>query len=208
MSKANRHRKPARPAPYREPRKRILVVSEGLTEKEYVEGYVRHRQVELVSVLEVKVQGNSGVPITVVQRAKKFKDEAAIQAERQEDENLKFDSVWAVFDVDDHPRVGEAKQMARDNNIHCAVSNASFELWLYLHFQPSPGMQDRVKLKKLVKMHVPGYNKHVSFGDYKDGVTAAVDRAKRLDEAAEADHDWGRNPTTGMWGLIEEIENR
>jgi hypothetical protein len=97
--------------------------------------------------------------------------------------------------------------MARDNEIRCAVSNASFELWLYLHFKPSPGMQDRTKLLRLLKEHVPAYGKRVAFKDYVAGLTDAVDRAKRLDQAADSDNDHHRNPTTGMWGLIEEIES-
>lgn len=207
MSKANRERKPARPAPFRNPRKRILVVAEGLTEKEYVEGYLNHRRAELVSIVNVDVRGQVGVPMTVVQTAKRLEKEASVEARRQGDENLKYDSVWAVFDFDDHPNRASAIEMARNNEICCAISNASFELWLYLHFRPSPGMQDRTKLLRLLKEHVPAYGKRVAFKDYVAGVTDAVDRAKRLDQAAEADDDHHRNPTTGMWGLIEEIES-
>jgi hypothetical protein len=207
MSKANRQRKPARPEPFRQPRKRILVVAEGLTEKEYVEGYLNHRRADLVSVINVEVRGRIGVPMTVVQTAKKLKADAADDAARQRDQNLNYDSVWAVFDVDDHPKLKNAIEMARDNEIRCAVSNASFELWLYLHFKPSPGMQDRTKLLRLLKEHVPAYGKRVAFKDYVAGVTDAVEKAKRLDQAAEADNDHHRNPTTGMWGLIEEIES-
>jgi hypothetical protein len=207
MSKANRERKPARPAPFRYPRKRMLVVAEGLTEKEYVEGYLNHRRADLVSVINVEVRGQIGVPMTVVQTAKRLKADAADDAERQRDQNLNYDSVWAVFDVDDHPKLKNAIEMARDNEIRCAVSNASFELWLYLHFKPSPGMQDRTKLLRLLKEHVPAYGKRVAFKDYVAGLTDAVDRAKRLDQAADSDNDHHRNPTTGMWGLIEEIES-
>lgn len=205
MSMAHRTRKPARPQPFLEPRKRILVVSEGLTEKEYIDGYVQHRRLELVSSVEVKIQGQAGVPMTVVRKAKELKTESLNRARNEQDENLKFDSVWVVFDVDDHPRVNDAKIMAQSNRINCAVSNPCIELWLYLHFGESPGMQHRIRLRRLLKKSVSNYDKHVDFSNFKDGVDKAVSRARKLDEAAKADSDLGRNPTTGMWMLINEI---
>jgi len=77
MSKANRNRKPSRPEPFLDPKKRILVVSEGLTEKEYIDYYVLHRRAELVFAVDVKVEGQAGVPMMVVARAKELKKDGS-----------------------------------------------------------------------------------------------------------------------------------
>ncbi len=203
MSKANRSRRPARPAPFRDAKKRILVVCEGSTEKEYVDGYVMSRRNLLV--VAVEAVGNAGVPMTVVEMAKELKSLNAEQALVEKDSNVSFDSVWVMFDVDEHPRVDDAKIMAQDNGIGVAVSNPCIELWLYLHFADSPGMQDRHKMLRLLKHKIPGYNKHIQFEDFETGVDVAKQRARRLDEQADLDQDSGRNPTTSIWKLLEDI---
>ena len=51
----------------------------------------------------------------------------------------------------------------------------------------------------------PNYDKHVNYPDYSAGYDAAVMRASRLEDAAKADNEEGRNPTTGVWRLTERI---
>lgn len=203
MNKANRPRKQARPDPFKDAKKRILVVCEGSTEKEYVDSYVASLKNQLV--VSVKAHGNSGVPITVVERARDLQRENAEDARRENDANVSFDSVWVMFDVDDHPRVGEAKQMALDNGIAFAVSNPCIELWLYLHFADPPGMQDRHKLLRMLKKHILDYDKHIRFAFFRDGIEPARKRAADLDHQAESDGEPGRNPTTGVWKLLNDI---
>jgi hypothetical protein len=181
----------------------ILVVTEGkVTEKEYIEGFaksVRNNRVE------VKVYEGAGVPKTVVETAKERKRTAEQRAEREGDDNLRYDEVWAVFDVDEHPSIPDAKQMARDNGIDLAVSNPCIELWLWLHFAEQPGIQHRHDLQQMMKKHIAGYKKHVDFDDYRDRYDDAVRRSCRLDEQAVEVHEEGRNPTTGVWRLTESI---
>lgn len=203
MSKANRSRRPARPAPFRNAKKRILVVCEGSTEKEYVDGYVMSLRNSLV--VSVEAVGNAGVPMTVVEMAKELKSSNAEQALVEKDSNVSFDSVWVMFDVDEHPRVDDAKIMARDNGIGVAVSNPCIELWLYLHFADSPGMQDRHRMLRLLRDKIPGYTKHVQFKEFVAQVDIAKQRAHRLDEQADLDKESGRNPTTSIWKLLEDI---
>ena len=113
--------------------------------------------------------------------------------------------MWCVFDVDDHPRVADARQMAADNGIELAISNPCFELWLLLHFRDGPGMQHRDKIKELLVHYVQGYDKNVKFSEFSAGYQQAVTRAKRLDNSAESDGNAGRNPTTGVYRLTEII---
>ena len=146
-----------------------------------------------------------GVPMTLVEVAKKQKREADRAAKNKGDDNLKYDAVWAVFDIDEHPNIPGAVQMARDNGVEVAISNPSFELWLLLHFRESPGMKGRKAVTQLLKKHVVDYDKQVDYERYRDGYGQAVTRAKRLDELAAAAGTPGCNPTTGVYKLTESI---
>jgi hypothetical protein len=102
-----------------------------------------------------------------------------------------------VFDVDQHPDIPSAKEMARDNGLKLAISKPCIEIWLWLHFAEQPGMQHRHKIQRMMKQHIPGYDKHVDYTNYEDGYPDAVKRAKRLTE--------GDNPSTGVWRLTQSI---
>ena len=202
----DRERRPARRAPFLEPKPLILVVCEGeITEPSYLNGFKKACQNPRV---DIHIAPEHGVPRTVVEVAKTGKKEAEKAAKNEGDDNLKYDQVWAVFDVDEHPQIPDAMQMVRDNGIELAISNPSFELWLLLHFRDSPGMKGRKAIANLLKKHVKDYDKHVDYeGDYQDGYATAVARAKRLDEQAAADGEPGRNPTTGAYRLTESIRD-
>ena len=149
----------------------------------------------------------AGYPKTIVEFAKEHKRKAEKRARRENDDNLLYDRVWCVFDFDEHPKIPDAKQMARDNGIELAMSNPCFELWLWLHFADQPGMRHRHDLRSMMKRHIPNYDKHLDYSDYAAGYDEAYRRASRLDDDAKADNDEGRNPTTGVWRLTESIRS-
>ena len=203
MGKKNRLRRPARRAPFKEPLPVILVVTEGtVTEPEYLRQFARASK---NSRVRLEIVRGAGVPKSIVESAKRLKTDAAKRARQENDDNLKFDEVWCVFDVDQHPNMPEAKQMARDKKLELAISNPCIELWLWLHFADQPGMQHRHDLRRMLKQHIPDYNKHVDYSHYSAGYDAAVRRATQLDNEATADGEEGRNPTTGVWRLTESI---
>lgn len=203
MNKRDRKRKPARREAFKDPQPLILVVCEGaVTEPEYLRGFrvaCRNPRVE------IEVVGGKGAPKTLVEFAKAFKLAKQRQAKKEGDENLAYDQVWCVFDIDQHPNVTEARQMAAANSILLAISNPCIELWLLLHFREQPGMQDRSVLQGMMKQFIPGYTKHVNYADYAAGYGDAARRARQLEKNASADNDAGRNPTTGVWRLTENI---
>jgi hypothetical protein len=199
----DRERRQARRPPFRDPRPVILVVCEGKkTEPQYLTGFWKAARNPRV---RISVRPEGGVPMTLVEATKQAKEEAEREARKEDDENLAFDATWCVFDVDAHPNLPAARQMARDNGIDLAISNPCFELWLLLHFRDNPGMQDRHKMKELLTGYVPEYDKHVEFKTYSAGYPQAVKRARQLDEAADSAGDSGRNPTTGVYRLTELI---
>jgi len=199
----DRHRRPARRPPFREPKPIILIVCEGKnTEPQYFDGFKRNCRNPRVEIL---IAREHGVPKTLVETAKEYKSMAEADAKRKRDENLAYDSVWCVFDVDEHPHIPDARQMARDNDIELAISNPCFELWLLLHFRESPGMQHRHKLREILVRHVPGYDKEVDYAIYSDGYPQAVKRATRLATTAAGAGEPGRNPSTDVYKLTEII---
>ena len=205
MGKRDRKRREARRKPFRNARSVILVVTEGkVTEPEYLRGFARAIK---NSRVEIEIVGGAGVPMTIVEAAKERKRAREDQARRERDENLRYDEVWCVFDFDEHPCITDAKQMARDNGLELAISNPCIELWLWLHFAEQPGMRHRHDLQRMMRQHIPGYDKHVEYEDYSEGYENAVRRARRLDVRAKADNEEGRNPTTGVWRLTENIRS-
>jgi hypothetical protein len=97
--------------PFRNPLPRILIVCEGTrTEPGY---FNELRHTERIPI-DLKIRPG-GVPKTLVQRAVDLKDAAKMDAKTRQDENLLYDDVWCVFDIDEHPAIPDAKQQARDN---------------------------------------------------------------------------------------------
>ncbi len=201
----NRSRRPGRRPPFRDPKPIVLIVCEGeVTEPEYFRGFQSDCRNPRV---KIEVADEWGVPRTLVEIAKRHKKEAAENAHREKDENLAYDSVWCVFDIDEHPHVPDAEQMARDNDINLAISNPCFELWLLLHFRDNPGMQHRTRIQDMLTAFVPEYDKHVEYATYSVGYLEAVTRAKRMDQAAKNAGESGRNPTTDVYRLTELIRD-
>jgi hypothetical protein len=93
-----RHDRLSRRPPRRARRKRYLIVCEGeVTEPDYVEE-TRH-QLRLLIDLNIIPGGD---PKRLVERAVERKKESEKAAERSSDENLLYERIWCVFDVDDH----------------------------------------------------------------------------------------------------------
>jgi hypothetical protein len=205
-NRRNRERRPARGVPRLNPKPRILVFCEGEnTEPQYIEAFRKWCRNPRV---DVEIAKERGVPLTLVHAARERKRHAEKEARKAKDDNVAYDEVWCVSDVDAHPGLPDARQMARDNNIELAISNPCFELWLLLHFRESPGMRHRHDLQGMLRGVVPGYDKHVRFELFKEGYSTAVTRAQRLDAQAAEDGEEGRNPTTGVYRLTTSIQQQ
>jgi hypothetical protein len=202
----NRKRSVARREPSREPGRRILLVCEGaVTERQYFEAFQRWCKNPRV---DIDFEGPAGVPLTLVSRAKDLRDEANHKAARASDDFLRYDEVWCVFDVDEHPYVPEARAQATAAGLRLAMSNPCIELWLLLHFTDNPGMQDRKEIQARLRAHMPGVrDKHVDFEKLAAGCDDAYRRAERLarDARDRGDNVTG-NPSTEVYLLTESID--
>lgn len=205
MSRRDRDRKPARQPPTLDPRRRLLIVCEGeVTEPEYFSQFQRWCRNPRV---EVRVEGPRGVPLSLVTAAIALKDQANEAARRERDENPRYDEVWCVFDVDEHPKIPEARQLAQSNGLLLAMSHPCFELWLLLHLRDNPGPQDRHTLQSMLKALVPGPKaKHLDFDQLIGGYDEAYRRAERLRRDASDAGEPTRNPSTEVFLLTDSID--
>lgn len=100
----------------------FLIVCEGTkTEPLYFQALLTNRTSE---IREVQIDGAGRGTVSLVKHA--------ISIRNGSDKD--FDRVWIVFDKDSFTDFNNAIKLANDNNILCAWSNESFELWYYLHF--------------------------------------------------------------------------
>jgi hypothetical protein len=195
----NLQRRPAR----REPRRRILVVVEGgVTEAGYFKSLRAAFRNPLVAV---EIDDEGGVPKTLVERAAERKKAAERDAKSRRDEFLRYDEVWCVFDVDEHPHLQDARQQAQAHGIGLAVSNPCFELWALLHFQPQTAFLERGDARSRLKRHLSGYDKALPFARLHPHYAEAVLRAEELDRRRDDADDPGGNPSTGVYRLTESI---
>lgn len=170
----------------RSSRSRILVVCGGeRTEPTYFKGL---RDSLNNKAVDIKVVSKGRAPAQVVDYA---------VAQRTPD----FDEVWCVLDVDEFDLV-DAVQLAREHDINLAVSNPCFELWLLLHYADCRTYCVGYRgVAMLLRRYLPSYDKtRLDYVDYAPGVVDAIRRAKDLDSTG---NDYRKNPSTGVWRLVE-----
>lgn len=193
-----------RSPPTRVPVKRLLIVCEGsVTEPTYLKALrhdLRLRTVRIDFIAE------GAVPKTLVERAVSEKRKAQRAAASSRDPNLKYDEVWCVFDVDEHPRLKEAMHQAKDNDVHVALSNPSFELWPLLHFQEQRATLTRGEAARKLRVHLPSYKKALPYERLAGRRRRALRRAEELSAARIASGDPLGCPSTGVYRLISVLE--
>jgi hypothetical protein len=168
--------------------------------------YLRRFQHEVRNPrVHVETIGAAGVPVSVVETAIDLRAKASQAARREHDDNLLWDQVWAVFDIDDHPNVERAKELARKGGISLAISNPCFELWALLHFVDWRRHIERGRLRQELQRYLPEYGKELNFEAMNSSYDVAVRRAHTLQEDAIAAEAPGRNPTTYVFLLTEVI---
>jgi RloB-like protein len=110
----------------RKERVSVLIVTEGeRTEVQYFKRLCHYLRATGVNVYSAEIKGTGRDPVHVVNTAKKESNSSPID----------FNSIWFVFDVDDHARLDEAITKAQNQGFKLAVSNPCFEIWLLWHFE-------------------------------------------------------------------------
>lgn len=191
----------------RKPRKTLLIFCEGeRTEPEYLGALKRQPAVRDVAAVDRRVETGRGgaVPRTLVSMAVDARTRAM-------DEEAEIDEFWCVFDVEwpaNHPGLKEAIEQARRNDIHLAVSNPCFELWLILHFQDRNAWLDNDEARRLRRKLDASDDKGLDAAKYMPLTSAAARRAEVLEKrhrqnSTDFPND---NPSSGMHRLLATIE--
>lgn len=206
MSRSLRDRESSlrRRGPSREPKHRILIVCEG---KKTEPRYFRELQHSFRNrLVHVEVNDESGVPLTLVQRAEALRSDAEREAKLQRDANLLFDEIWCVCDVDEHPHLTKACEQARERGISVALSNPCFELWALLHFrEQTKALHRHEAQRELKKLLGVKEDKLIPLEKLHSGYEDAVRRAQALRKTAARTEQHQRNPSTNVDELTEQI---
>jgi hypothetical protein len=191
-----------RRGPAREPRKRFLLFCEGeVTEPGYFGGWRRFLRSRLI---QIEISRERGDPLRLVERAISAKKAADREAKRERDDNLRYDEVWCVLDVDDHARLNEARELAGRSEIHLAVSEPCFELWGLLHYQDQRAYIECSAVQNALKQYLLNYDKRLDFDATRVEYPKARGRAIALDEQ-RARTNGSSNPSTNVWWLVDSL---
>lgn len=195
----------------KEPRKSILIVSEGSkTEPIYFNSLRKNLQ---LSMVEVKVVGAGAAPITVVNRAIELRDERKRQA-KTSGGRVAYEVVYCVVDVE-APKaesLSRAVDKARGNKLEVILSNPCFEYWYILHFRKtSAPFNTSQAAKSALKREHPAYcESDTTIFDVVYPMTAEA--IKRSKEVLREQHDNAedlsdRNPSTHVHKIVEYLQS-
>ena len=204
MSRKSRAARPTgRKAPVRRPAPRVVVVTEGaVTEPRYLRTFKRLHGVQ--SSAKLDLIPDAGDPRAVVERA--IKESKKLRRDRLGGQ----DTVWAMFDRDEHPRFDEAKNMADGEGIRLAISDPCFELWGILHYQECDAPLGRHECQRKLGELCPDHSKRKGkvFDDpevieskYRDAFGRAENSLTRRREEGNPEG----NPSTTVHRLTEHI---
>lgn len=184
-------------------RRSILVFTEGRkTEPIYLTHWHRMFREHII----VKIDEFHGTPLSLVEMAVDRRTADLRDAHRGRGDA--YTEYWCVFDIDEHPNVDRALELAAASGISVAVSNPCIELWFILHFQEQNAVIDRAdaqrKSNDLLKSGKSPTTAALAalVNQYED----ARRRATALDEKHRLDGSPPRsNPSSGAWCLIDQI---
>lgn len=179
------------------------------SEYDYIRALSREPDVREVAAVRIDIDTRSFgcAPMTLVQRAAELR-------RRSIEENAEIDEVWCVFDVEwagptgrHHPKLREALRIAQESDVHVAVSNPSFELWLILHFRDRTAFLTNDQAKSIRADCDRSVGKEVDGAAYMPKRGDAMARAIRLDRKHAGDDTRfpDNNPSSGMHLLLASV---
>ena len=191
------------------PKIELWVVCEGRrTEPDYLNKFCNHHGNGLVKINTIS---GVGVPFTIVEEAKRVKKDLLKKAKRSKDSFAMAFEVWGMFDVDQHPRIGDAKYMARDNGIFLCISNPCIELWAILHIEDQNACIHRHNAQRKLSKIMPSYchsgNPIFDYSSMRDTYELAKGRAVNLNKKRRKEETPDGNPSTNAYELLDKVIN-
>jgi hypothetical protein len=181
----------------------LLVFAEGLvTEEQYVVHWHRRNRGQVT----VAIDPFRGPPLQLVERAVEAKKIDERDARRGRGRS--YDEIWCIHDVDEHPNLPQAVDLARRHDIQLAVSNPCLELWFLLHFESQTAFIERQSAKSRAE-ELLGCEKSLNeraLALLDERLPVARERAQQLDVKHAGDGSPpGSNPSSSVWRLVESI---
>ena len=202
--RAPRTRRP----PRQDPRKTLVIVSEGTqTEPAYLKSVRRLFRFGR----NVAVFGTGDDPLRIVRLAEDLRDNASVRAKCGLDALQIFDEAWAVFDVESDPargeRLREAVTVAGAAGVNVATSNPCFEFWLLLHVtEHTAAIQSPIAAQVLLRTLLGSYEKSSPPAPTVDTIGQAAVRA-RAARKRHLDNSSDGNPSTNWDHLMAALAN-
>lgn len=192
-----------------EPKQRFFVFCEGKnTEPAYFDAF---RRTFPDALIEVEAIPAAGVPYTLAKAAAdKAKSLGLNRGSRRKKNSFEEgDSVWAVFDRDEHPRFEEAVNICHQVGVGVGRSNPCFEVWLILHEEdydkPIGRHAAQTHLQKLRPEYEKDGSKMPDCSDLVARVEEAEVRAETLLARRVEEGDPYGPPSTTVGGLTRAI---
>jgi hypothetical protein len=157
----------------------------------------------------VEISDFHGTPMSLVEKAVEMKTKEA--REERRGRGSAHEEYWCVFDVDTHPYLAEAMELARRHRINLAISNPCIELWFLLHFSDQTAYIECRDAARAVSGKI-GDGKGLTpdalqaLGERFEG---AKKRAQKLEKKHLGDGTPAPgNPSSGVWRLIDAMHQR
>lgn len=195
----------------KEPRKSILIVSEGSkTEPIYFKSLKRNLR---LAMIEVEIIGEGAAPINVVDRAIELREERKRLATKSI-AKVAYEVIYCVIDVEapvPHESLARAIDKAKGNKLDVILSNPCFEFWYILHFRKtSAPFNSSQKVKSTLRNIHPAYNESDTtiFEVLSNKTDVAVKNSKEVLKEQHNDEEDLRNcnPSTHVHKIVEYLQ--
>lgn len=191
--------------PFIAERQRFILICEGEnTEIAYFKALKAQYRGTQISIEYV---APAGVPITIMDKVKTRMVD--LRQEQRSNSSAKADTVWAVFDQDEHLKVTEAIAGCEGSGAQVAYSNPCFEVWLILHHEDYHAADDHHQIQKRYQKLDPTYDPNGSKTPDCAFLMNHVEKAEQFGEnqckrREEEDTPFGR-PSTTVYKLTRAI---
>jgi hypothetical protein len=184
-----------------------MVFCEGRnSEPSYLREFARDKG---IGVVNIKVVGGAGTPMTLVDAAREAKKIHARTTRKNS--FAKNDSFWVAFDCDEHPSLEEARARADAASVNIAYSNPCFEIWLLAHVEgvtvdaPLTRQEAQHQLQEKVGSYNASSGKTADYAEISGGYDRARAAAAKMRARREEEGDPRGNPYTDFDNLTELI---
>lgn len=183
----------------REFKSKVLILCEGLTEKNYFNAM--KEDLGLPKTIAVNIINCKGDVTDVLKNAKKEG----------------FEKIFVVFDHDNFPKRGDVFKLASQKNAEVIFSSICFETWYLLHFKNSTKAftseaELEKELKKCIGMENYEKNNFKHYSILKDKIATAKSNAEKsrltIIENNDDEEVFNLNPFTNVDELVIYLEKQ